>query len=75
MLFTGFTKALDSIHQDKISETLSAYSLPEKITQAIKKLHKNKKIMILTTDGDTNCFKIVVGVLQRGTMVPFLFNV
>ena len=36
-------------------------------------LHKNTKVKVRSPDGDTDFFDIVVGVLQRNTLAPYLF--
>ena len=38
-------------------------------------LDKNMKVKVLSSDGDTIYFDIVVGVLQVYTLVPYLFNI
>ena len=37
--------------------------------------YKDTKAMDLSTDGDTNFFDLVAGVLLRNTLVPFLFTI
>ena len=36
-------------------------------------LYKNTKVKVHSSDGDTDFFDIVAGVLQRNTLVPYLF--
>ena len=36
-------------------------------------LYKNKKVKVHSPDGDSDYFKIVVGVLQGDTLAPYLF--
>ena len=36
-------------------------------------LHKNIKVKVRSPDGDTDYFDIVAGVLQKDTLVPYLF--
>ena len=36
-------------------------------------LYKNTKVKVRTSDGDTDYFDIVIDVLQRDTLAPYLF--
>ena len=36
-------------------------------------LYRNTKIKVRSPDGDTDYFDIVVGILQRDTIAPYLF--
>ena len=36
-------------------------------------LYKNSKVKVHSPDGDTDCFNIITGVLQRDTLAPYLF--
>ena len=36
-------------------------------------LYKNTKVEVRSTNGDTDYFDIVAGVLQRDTLAPYLF--
>ena len=36
-------------------------------------LHKNTKVKVRSPDGDTDYIDIVTGVLQGGTLAPYLF--
>ena len=73
LLFVDFTKAFDSIHRGKMEQILLAYSLPKETVAAITILYRNTKVKIRSPDGDTEYFDIVAGVLQGGTLAPYLF--
>ena len=54
-------------------EQIYAYGLPKEIVAAIMMLYKNAKVKVLSLDGDTDYFDIIVGELQRDTLAPYLF--
>ena len=70
LLFVEFAKAFDSIHREKMEQILLVYDLLKETVAAIMmryKNTKNTKVKIRSTDGDTNYFDIVAGVLQGDT--------
>ena len=73
LLFVDFTKAFDSIHREKMEQILLAYGLPKETVAAITILYRNTKVKVCSTDGDTEYFDIVAGVLQRDMLAPYLF--
>ena len=75
LLFVDFTKAFDSIHRGKMELILLAYGLPKETVAAIMILYRNTKVKVKvrSSDGDTEYFDIVAGVLQGDTLVPYLF--
>ena len=73
LIFVDFTKALDSIHRGKMEQILLAYSIPKETVAAITILYRNTKVKVRSPDGDTEYFDIVAGVLQGGTLAPYLF--
>ena len=73
LLFVDFTKAFDSIRRGKMEQILLAYGLPKETIAAITILYWNTKVKVRSPDGDTEYFDIVVGVLQRDTLAPYLF--
>ena len=73
LLFVDFTKTFNSIHRGKMEQILLAYGLPEETVAAIIILYRNTKVKVRTTDGDTEYFDIVAGVLQGDTLAPYLF--
>ena len=73
ILFVNFAKAFDSIHRGKMEQILFAYSLPRETIAAIMMKYRNIKVKIRSSDGDTDYFDIVAGVLQRDTLAPHLF--
>ena len=73
LLFVDFTKAFDSIHRGKMKQIQLAYDLPKETVAAITILYKNTKVKVLSPDGDTEYFDIVVGVQQGDRLAPYLF--
>ena len=64
LLFVDFSKAFDSIHSGKIEQIFLAYILLKATISAIMMLYKNMKVKICSSDGVTDFFDIVTGVLQ-----------
>ena len=56
-----------------MAEILNAYGIPDEIISAIMIAYKNTKSIVRTDDGDTDFINISGGVLQDGTLAPFLF--
>ena len=73
LLFVDFTKAFDSIHRGKMEQILLAYGLPKETVAAITILYRNTKVKVCSSDGDTEYFDIVAGVLQGDMLAPYLF--
>ena len=73
ILFVNFTKAFDSIHRGKMEQILLACGLPKETVTAIMILYRNTKVKVCSSDGDTDYFDIVAGVLQGDTLAPYLF--
>ncbi len=73
LVFVDFKKAFDSINRDVMFNILQLYGIPEEIIQAIRVLYTNTKKRVITPDGETVFFDIIVGVLQGDTLAPFLF--
>ena len=72
LLFVDFSKAFDSIHRGKMEQIQLAYGLPKENVTAITILYKNTKVKECS-DGHTEYFDIVAGVLQGDTLAPYLF--
>ena len=49
------------------------YGIPQETVNAIKVLYTDTKARVLTSDGETDTFDIVSGILQGDTLAPFLF--
>ena len=73
MIFLDFQKAFDSIHRGKVMETLKAYGIPLETVNAISLLYKNTTAKVIFPGGDTSFLPILSGVLQGGTLAPYLF--
>ena len=71
--FVNFTKVFDSIHRGKIEQILLAYGIPKETVAAIMILYRNPKAKVRSSDGDTDYFNIVAGVLQGETLAQYLF--
>ena len=56
-----------------MEQILFAYGLPKQTFAAIMMLYKSTKVKVHSSDGDTNLFDIVAGVLQGDTLAPYLF--
>ena len=66
-LFIDFSRAYDSIYRRKTEQILLAFDLPKEM-----KLYKTTKSIVRSSDGDTDFFDIVAGVLQEGTLAPYI---
>ena len=73
LLFVDFTKVFDSIHRGKMEKILLPYGLPEETVAAITILNRNTKVKVRSSDGDTEFFDMVAGVLQGDMQAPYLF--
>ena len=56
-----------------MEQVLQAYGLSKETDTAIMKFYKNTKVKVRLRDEDSDFFNIVVGVLQRDTLTPYLF--
>ena len=56
-----------------MEQILLSYGLPKETVVAIMILYRNTKVKVRSLDGDTDYFDIVAGVLQGGTIAPYLF--
>ena len=73
MLFIDFKKAFDSIHRGILMKILRAYRLPEAIVALIQKMYTGTLAKVITSDGLTDVFGLLAGVLQGDTLAPYLF--
>jgi hypothetical protein len=71
--FIDFRKAFDTIHRGKMIRILKAYGIPDIIAHAIEDTYQGTKAKVTTSDGDTDEFDILAGVLQGDTLAPYLF--
>ena len=72
-LFIDFSKALDSIHREKMEQILPACSLTKEIATAVMMLYKNTRTVVCLPDSETDFFDIIARFLQGDTLTPFLF--
>lgn len=73
LLFVDFRKAFDSVHREKMFEILELYGIPHCLIDAIKVLYTDTTATIITSDGETDPFNVLAGILQGDTLAPFLF--
>ena len=73
LVFVDFSKAFDSVDRSKMFEILELYGVPQKIISAIKVLYTSSHSKILTSDGETEPFETLAGILQGDTLAPYLF--
>ena len=69
-----FCLKISSRHTEKmVEQLLLAYALTKESATVIMMLYKNTKATVRSPEDDTEFFKIVSGVLQRGTLAPCKF--
>ena len=73
LIFIDFKKAFDSIIRDKMFSILEAYGIPKETVNAIRTMYRDTSCIVSTSDGDSDPFNIVTGVLQGDPLAPFLF--
>ena len=73
LVFLYFSKAFDSVGRSKMFEILRLYGIPEGIIAAIKVMYTDNSSTVMTTDGETQAFPTLAGILQGDTLAPFLF--
>ena len=57
-----------------MEQILLAYGLPKETIAAIMMLYKNAKVLVSSTDGNTDYFDVVTGVLQGDiSPIPFYY--
>ena len=56
-----------------MEKILLAYDLLKETVAAIMILYRNTKVKVRSSDGDTEYFNIVAGVLQGDILAPYLF--
>ena len=71
--FIDFKKVFDSIDRSKMLKILAAYGIPSEIVNAIRVMYENTSTFGVNPEGNTDIFKIDIGVLQWDPLTPFLF--
>ena len=71
--FIDFRKAFDSINRSKMFKILLAYSVPPRLVEGIKLMYTDNKATVMTSEGETDFFKVLTGVLQGDPLAPYLF--
>jgi len=74
MCFIDYSKAFDSVHHEKLWNTLRQMGIPEHYVQLLKSLYDNQESTVRTEFGETESFKIGKGVRQGCILSPYLFN-
>ena len=67
MTFIDFKKAFDG---GKVMKILRAYGIPALIVQSISDVYDNTSAMVLTSDGETDTFPILAGILRDDSLAP-----
>ena len=52
---------------------LNAYGIPEELVTAISIMYEDTTAKVITPDEEMETFNILAGLLQRDTLVPYLF--
>ena len=73
MVFIDFRKAFDSVDRKYLVKILQANRIPQTIVDLIFLLHTDTRAQVITSDGMTDFFEIVVGVLQGDTLALYVF--
>ncbi|CAI9720602.1 Hypothetical predicted protein [Octopus vulgaris] len=73
LLFAHFSKAIYSVHRDKMAEIHGAYGIPDETMKAVMMLYKDTRAKVQSSDGDPDFFGVRAGVLQGDTLAPYLF--
>ena len=73
ILFDDFVNTFDSVHRGMMEQILLAYGQPKETVEAIMMLYRKTKVKVRSSDGDTDYFDIVAGVLQGDILVSCLF--
>ena len=68
-----FRKAFDSVSRERLFEILAAYAVPQEIIKAIRVAYTNTTAQVITEDSNTDISSTEAGVLQGGTLAPYLF--
>ena len=63
VVFIDYSKAFDSIHRERMFEILEAYGIPGIIIDAIKAIYTDSTALVISSDGVTDPFPILAGVL------------
>ena len=73
LVFIDLEKAYDRIPREEIWRCLRLRGVPEYLVQTIMDMYKDSATTIKTAAGDTDAFKVRVGLHQGSALSPFLF--
>ena len=74
LTFVDLKKAFDSVNRDRLFDILKAYGIQDQIVSVIASMnHNTGRAKVFSPNGETDFFAIHAGVLQGGTLAPFLF--
>ena len=71
--FLNLEKAYDKVPRDVISRCLRRTGVPEALVKMVKATYKEATTRMMTHYGDTEEFRIDVGLHQGSALSPFLF--
>jgi len=74
-VFVDLEKAYDRIPRELVYWSLRKRNVPEKLVRLVKATYDNAETVVRTTHGQTEPFKIKVGLHQGSALSPFLFLV
>lgn len=58
LTFIDFCKAFDSVNKKRMFEILSAYRIPRRIVNAIKKMYEDTKAKVVSPGGETETYLV-----------------
>ena len=71
--YIDFRKAFDTIHHGKMLKILRAYGIsPVRLMMPIGDMYERTMAKVISPDGETDLFEILVGILQGYTLAPLL---
>ena len=73
MTFIDFRRCSTPSHRGRMLDILRAYGIPEKLVKTVAASYSRTRARVITTDGTTELFDILAGVMQGDTLAPYLF--
>ena len=75
MGFVDLEKACNIVNRKALWEVLRNYDVGSKLLNGIKSMYVNSQAYVRVKGGESECFRINIGLRQRFIMSPCLFNV